>query len=547
MCEHIELPNSKKWLSCGNTKRVFGFMRILQNQIFASTAVDKHGDRITRDELREIFDQIPDPYPLYSEHKIGNRPFSKSYNKRFEEIVSGEWAIICDVEVYDESKLQEYSGYSISFTRSTYTTNPDRDPELHIEYNPRLFDTQELRAFADSSSDTQQINVSDLYQKSLDIPLLIIISFISGSVASGFFKAMGADLYASLKKYLIHKGDDFCEKHNDDLICQFNFVVTELPNQPTIIFSISSSMLNRLSDLNISDQTVLHELRKHCDLSEIQSASIVLLDDSPTWKIEYIINMNNVLLPDTIEESETFLFKCVNCSFPFQRSRNQDSICPNCGQEHHVKHMEIENTLLLNQELSATTTDNNGAQKSERIQKADPNYNSSISSDKDKESQIIVERKTPIDGFRDEGLAAESLVNSYNLFHNTRYRVEPKPKEDYEIADRLFISEFDSPNKLPIQIRHLDDNIISNVGKNSVFNGGRTAEDVTYAINHAISKKMQIDQNTKAKSILLLILPSPLGLQIKSAIEYKEFAGGGYREVWVSPFREDCFPLNTLR
>ncbi len=273
-------------------------MKVFHNQVFAGTGVDRHGDAITEEELQLLFDQISDPYVMYSEHNPGNRPFSKSFNKRLERLDTGELAIVCDVEIYDEAEMQKYGGYSVSFTRRTYTTNENREPELHIKYNPRLFDTDGIYRLVELSEDRKQLNASELYQKALDIPLIVFIAFVSGAVVGGFFNAMGEDLYGAVKKYLTSAGKKIREEHGEDLTCQFTFVATQLPKQPQVLVSVSSALVDRLVTLNINEEMILGELAKHSDLSDVARASIVLVDDVPSWRVEYVMDSKDQV-PDT--------------------------------------------------------------------------------------------------------------------------------------------------------------------------------------------------------------------------------------------------------
>jgi len=49
--------------------------------------------------------------------------------------------------------------------------------------------------------------------------------------------------------------------------------------------------LDRLAELGISEQSILEELGKCAELGEISRASITLVDDAPTWNVEYVMKI----------------------------------------------------------------------------------------------------------------------------------------------------------------------------------------------------------------------------------------------------------------
>ena len=265
-------------------------MKILSDQIFAGTGVDRHGDAISETELIQLFEQVPDPYVMYADHNPGARPFSRSFNKRLQRLANGNLAIVCDVEVYDEDAMAKYAGYSISFTRNTYTIDETRVPEIHVRFNPRLFRTEDLHRLVEMSEPTLQLNASEIYQKALDIPLLIFITCAAGSVFSGFFSAMGKDLYEATRTSLTTAGRKVREEHGEDLGCQFSFVASHLPRRPQVLVSVSTEMIERLVALNVTDAMIIAELAKHYALSEVARASLVLVDGTPTWRVEYVMD-----------------------------------------------------------------------------------------------------------------------------------------------------------------------------------------------------------------------------------------------------------------
>ena len=85
-------------------------MKTIKGQIVASTNIDVHGDKLTKQQLRDLFKQMPREFTLDQHHDLSKPPVSKTYNKRFVEISDGEFAIKVDVDVFDEGLLKRMGG-----------------------------------------------------------------------------------------------------------------------------------------------------------------------------------------------------------------------------------------------------------------------------------------------------------------------------------------------------------------------------------------------------------------------------------------------------
>ena len=247
----------------------------------------------------------------------------------------------------------------------------------------------------------------------------------------------------------------------------------------------------------------------------------------------------------TVPSSGTNMSKCVNCGYSVERRDNDVTACPKCGGERWKIAMHLQDTLTMYDESGATTTNAEGDIVAERIQKTDLNTSANLTADRGKPSKISVERKRRVPGFEEEGAAAEVLVNSYNKLRKTSYHVDQKTAEDSDYPDRILRSENDKPAYINIQIRHLDTKIIAGIGKQGVVDADRTATDFVTLISGAIDDKANIDPQLKAKTILQLMLPAPLGEAIKQTIDENEFGCKGFKEIWISPFHEESFPLNA--
>lgn len=239
------------------------------------------------------------------------------------------------------------------------------------------------------------------------------------------------------------------------------------------------------------------------------------------------------------------MFGCENCGFSLQHRDGHVTPCPKCGGERWGIRKHVEHPLAVCQELGAVSSNAEGEILAERIQKTDFNTSASVTADLGKPSRISVERRRPILGFEEEGAAVEALADPYNRLRKTDYLVEEKTEENFEYADRVLTSHNYKPARINVQIRNLDDEIIAGINKLGAVDVDRTASGIVALMSGAIEDKANIDPQLKAETILLLMLPAPLGEAIRQSIDRHEFGCKGFREIWISSFHEEPFPLNA--
>ena len=244
------------------------------------------------------------------------------------------------------------------------------------------------------------------------------------------------------------------------------------------------------------------------------------------------------------------MLTCKLCSHVLEQADHydEDSRCPKCNGNSWTRTitLAVGNVLNLVDEYGAAVTDEEGTLTAERILKTDRNTSASLSSDPEERPRISIERQTRVPNFVEEGRVAEAFAASYNKRCNSHYSIEAKREEDSDYADRVLQSERDAPDTLNVQIRHLDAHIIAAVGSQGKFSGERTVADLIDAIRSSITTKALVDERLKAETILLLVIPAALGVAIRQGVEGCQIDFQGFKDVWIAPFREECFGLNRF-
>jgi len=231
---------------------------------------------------------------------------------------------------------------------------------------------------------------------------------------------------------------------------------------------------------------------------------------------------------------------CTNCNYEF--TDHDQGNCPKCGCKYKAFVISIEDKIKFNDEIDAIGHDSQKNIQFEHINRSDENINASLSSDKNKMG-FSIESKNRIDKFAEESDHANSFIKIFNEINNSSYDLVEKVAEDYDYPDRIMKSENNFPPKLYIQITHFDSDIIGKLGTMKEFKDKRTFDQLLDNIQKAIRVKSMVDDKIKTDTILLLIIPSPIGQLARQKIINSKIQKIGFREVWISPFHEVPFPI----
>jgi|GEM_PF-5381214 len=217
-------------------------LRVVTDQIIASTSLDSHGERLSEAELTSYFEQMAENSVGVSAHDLSQVPAFRSFNKRLLRTPAGDLAIVVDVEVLDEERYSTFGGYSIAFTRRHWRFG--RAPSYpRITINTRQFDFDAVGPRLAESLPRTPFELVERVEK-IDVATLAIIGIAVGgylvvkvtaaaisSVFAGFFEEAGKDLYHAAKR--LPRSD----QPNGPIEVQFHLHLHEPPRRPAIIIS----------------------------------------------------------------------------------------------------------------------------------------------------------------------------------------------------------------------------------------------------------------------------------------------------------------------
>jgi hypothetical protein len=262
-------------------------MRTVHGQILASTSIDSDGDSIPEEELRSLFNQTPDPCMAWDNHDASKPPICKMYNKRLVRLDNGNLAIMCDLDVIDEEAFSAQGGFSISFSLGRCSKNPDRQPELAIYFNPRVLPKEEVESLVDLSTDEFQIDTIYLKQKSLNVPMIIILSFAGGAIASGFLNELGSDIYKTIRAKLKDLAQYAETNFNTELEYRLTYTFCLNNHNVEVIIGMKSSEISAIASRGISSDMITEGIKREIGDRFLQRVVLNARDSVPMLTIEY--------------------------------------------------------------------------------------------------------------------------------------------------------------------------------------------------------------------------------------------------------------------
>lgn len=212
--------------------------------IMASSHVDLHGDKLTREALQSMASQVKERYlPININHDVRYPPIGRLTSAEVVELPDGESALLGIGELFEESDTPESlvgDGRKIKIR--------DKDIATISVYYDRTFLDEEGQELISELSKISSEEPTLTLKKALEpIQLLLIAAgvFVLGSIAQGFFKKIGSDLYEKLRDTLIKYYE---KKPRSDQIIDFCFSV----RQGERVFEVNV-LVDKPSDTELND------------------------------------------------------------------------------------------------------------------------------------------------------------------------------------------------------------------------------------------------------------------------------------------------------
>ncbi|MFH2048600.1 MAG: hypothetical protein ABIJ12_04050 [bacterium] len=265
-------------------------MKTIMGQVMTSEGTDLQGDIITEEEIRIIFDKIPETVILNQEHDNTKLPPGIAYNKRLEKLNDGKLAIKMDIDLYDDAIEIDFKGVSITFRRYKIEDTFKENPDINFRYNPRNIDRYYLSSIKNLSSNELKIGFCEVEEKGMLETVIIVVTFASSYIAKGFFENIGADIYKKLKSNIYNTGVKFKDEKNKTLVYHFKFQF-DFNSQPVEIYvKCPYTSLELILQNGLDTDTIMNFLKEYLGNSFVMRVIIEPCNEKPYWKIIHIID-----------------------------------------------------------------------------------------------------------------------------------------------------------------------------------------------------------------------------------------------------------------
>lgn len=260
----------------------------LKRQVLATTHVDAHGEKLTKDELVQLCDHFSPEMTLNNEHDLSLPPIATAFNLTIEQTEDGEWRIIGDVIINDESAFKNKGGFSMSWLADIYTTKPNVPADIEIYFNPRHFSENDALLLIKSSDSSVTINARQLKQKALEPVLILIIKFVSASALVGFFGKAGSDAYDGLKKKLASIISNK-EKEGKSVSLQIHIPNNINPLNAELILEVPGNLIEYARAGALDFESAVTCAKRLPYSTTLKKVVITSYKKPPKWQVKYYI------------------------------------------------------------------------------------------------------------------------------------------------------------------------------------------------------------------------------------------------------------------
>ena len=230
---------------------------------------------------------MPDPHNMGEAHDFSNAVVARAYNKRLVPIDEGEYAIMVDIDIFDEEVFKRNNGYSISYTSPMkLVKDPNTAYEAEILINPRNFDPVPFRELLVDDELEANFAIAELKQKAAESIPIILVKWVGQAALSGAIWDVLKKL--ARKAAIIAVSED--KTRNQASKIQMLFKMKIDGRNVDGVFSIDSDRADMLADEEISLNKVRTFAREKSKGSVISKIAVTVNDDANDFRLLYIVD-----------------------------------------------------------------------------------------------------------------------------------------------------------------------------------------------------------------------------------------------------------------
>ena len=268
----------------------------LIHQLIASTGLDSENEKIPKEVLKSMYDQMQESNLMWQAHDASLPPVARQYNKSFEATENGEYAIFVDIDIYEKYLFEKYKGFSISFLGKSYTMYKELDPFLEIIFNPKYYITENVKELLDISEEEYPVNVRELHQKGIETLSIFILKFATATFAAKFFQRASSDTYDFFKRKIIDLSNNRKEGASVDSKIHIMYSYKDNKYSYDIMIQCTPEQLKNFEWDDVSLEALHIVLEKLIGESEVVKVAVEMENSQPYWKVLHFVDTEDKVI-----------------------------------------------------------------------------------------------------------------------------------------------------------------------------------------------------------------------------------------------------------
>lgn len=176
--------------------------KVLIHGVMATTHIDRHGERFSKEALDHMAQDSPEYARLvYWDHQTTLPPIGLVGTQSVERRQDGEYQLVVEAQLLASDQFQLLPVSGVKGVDMTWEqvkdivegVPPSPSGHLRVSYDPRNFDADEVAGVMEEINQLVHTEVH-LYVRKAQLPpavIWIFVGFVGGQIASGFFSRLG--------------------------------------------------------------------------------------------------------------------------------------------------------------------------------------------------------------------------------------------------------------------------------------------------------------------------------------------------------------------
>lgn len=294
-----ESPSRYDWVPCSTFVTLpLGGVEI-QNMIqivrMATTNLDRHGHRFTREDLDHLVAQAGGPEFIYAEHDTSNPPVGRVFSRRVVPIEDGQFAIEAELEVFDEAYAFPGKGMSVAVmaTRVREPLGGKGTPDVILLVEERTFGSLETYdALTSSLLPDLTVHTREVRRKGLEQVAILVIRFTAESVAAAFIGQGATWAMKRLRASLLDRESAVSSR----VAYHLQFRMATGYGEVEVLLEVPPGAMRGVQQPTVDLEDAKRFVQRTVGDSDLRLVVLRFSPNAPHWSIKYFIDAEDKVI-----------------------------------------------------------------------------------------------------------------------------------------------------------------------------------------------------------------------------------------------------------